>query len=337
LIALEEDEEYRVRAAAVTAVASIRAKDGQTPSAAIQFLEAVLEAEDDNMMGNVVFPDDDMMVEKAFRKLKSGGDEKGNADSDDSSVDDEVPTPSLSYISSQLVADTLLALCHVNASPSIYTDPSTGKSIHASGRHPVAKLMELAKGWLDWEMYRETIRAEVNLATRTGIAGNCHDVIASCAIVSLSSLAILRQSTTNSIHENKDNKSKSSDPLDEVTTAKYYMDIYDSKPPRNDHTRAAAAQAVACICCAADRFEIEAIPALGLLTALEFLLDRIIDEQTSPSLRQTLAMIMMDACTGKVCSMQRVGSIAGRNDLISSAARFLCGPLLASHGGDCGG
>jgi hypothetical protein len=325
-----------VRAAVVTAVASIRAKDGQTPSAAIQFLEAVLEAEDDNMMGNVVFPDDDMMVEKTFRKLKSGGGGKGNADdSDDSSVDDELPTPSLSYISSQLVADTLLALCHVNASPSIYTDPSTGKSIHSTGRHPVVKLMELAKGWLDWEMYRETIRAEVNLSTRTGIAGNCHDVIAACAIVSLSSLAILRQSTTNSIPE--DNKSKSSDPLDEVTTAKYYMDIYDSKPQRNDHTRAAAAQAVACICCAADRFEIESVPALGLLTALEFLLDRITEEQASPSLRQTLAMIMMDVCTGKVCSMQRVGSIAGRNDLITSAARFLCGPLLASHGGDCGG
>ena len=325
-----------MRAAVVTAVASIRAKDGQTPSAAIQFLEAVLEAEDDNMMGNVVFPDDDMMVEKTFRKLKSGGGEKGNADdSDDSSVDDELPTPSLSYISSQLVADTLLALCHVNASPSIYTDPSTGKSIHSTGRHPVVKLMELAKGWLDWEMYRETIRAEVNLSTRTGITGNCHVVIAACAIVSLSSLAILRQSTTNSIPE--DNKSKSSDPLDEVTTAKYYMDIYDSKPQRNDHTRAAAAQAVACICCAADRFEIESVSALGLLTALEFLLDRIIEEQTSPSLRQTLAMIMMDVCTGKVCSMQRVGSIAGRNDLITSAARFLCGPLLASHGGDCGG
>jgi hypothetical protein len=324
-----------VRVAAVTAVASIRAKDGQTPSTAIRFLEAVLEAEDDNMMGNVVFPDDDMMVEKTFRKLKSGGYEKGNSDSDDNSVDDELPTPSLSYISSQLVADTLLALCHVNASPTVYTDPSTGKSIHSTGRHPVAKLMELAKGWLDWEMYRETIRAEVNLATRTGIAGNCHDVIAACAIVSLSSLAILRQSTTHSIPE--DNKSKSRDPLDVLTTAKYYMDIFDSKPQRNDHTRAAAAQAVACICCAADRFEVESIPALGLLTALEFLLDRIIEEQTSPSLRQTLAMIMMDACTGKVCSMQRVGSIAGRNDLITSAARFFCGPLLASHGGDYGG
>jgi hypothetical protein len=45
---------------------------------------------------------------------------------------------------------------------------------------------------------------------------------------------------------------------------------------------------------------------------------------------------MMDSCTGKVCSMQRVGAIGGRNDLISSAARFWHGPLGASHGGDNG-
>jgi hypothetical protein len=45
---------------------------------------------------------------------------------------------------------------------------------------------------------------------------------------------------------------------------------------------------------------------------------------------------MMDSCTGKVCSMQRIGSIAGRNDLITSVARFFCGPLGACHGGDNG-
>lgn len=45
---------------------------------------------------------------------------------------------------------------------------------------------------------------------------------------------------------------------------------------------------------------------------------------------------MMDACTGKVCSMQRVGSIGGRNDFVSCAARFFNGPLGASHGGDNG-
>jgi hypothetical protein len=44
----------------------------------------------------------------------------------------------------------------------------------------------------------------------------------------------------------------------------------------------------------------------------------------------------MDACTGKVCSMQRVGAIAGRNELVSSTARFMNGSLGASHGGDNG-
>jgi hypothetical protein len=45
---------------------------------------------------------------------------------------------------------------------------------------------------------------------------------------------------------------------------------------------------------------------------------------------------MMDSCTGKVCSMQRVGAIAGRNDLISTLARFYLGPLGACHGNDNG-
>jgi hypothetical protein len=47
-------------------------------------------------------------------------------------------------------------------------------------------------------------------------------------------------------------------------------------------------------------------------------------------------MIMMDSCTGKVCSMQRVGAIAGRNDLVTSLARFYLGPLGACHGNDNG-
>lgn len=45
---------------------------------------------------------------------------------------------------------------------------------------------------------------------------------------------------------------------------------------------------------------------------------------------------MLDACTGKVSSMQRVGAIAGRGDLCTSGARFVCGPLGAGHGGDNG-
>lgn len=44
----------------------------------------------------------------------------------------------------------------------------------------------------------------------------------------------------------------------------------------------------------------------------------------------------MDACTGKVCSMQRIGAIAGRNDLVLAANRFLNGALGSGNGGDNG-
>jgi len=49
-----------------------------------------------------------------------------------------------------------------------------------------------------------------------------------------------------------------------------------------------------------------------------------------------LAQLMMDACTGKICSTQRVAAIGGRNDLFTSTARFLNGPLGAANGGDNG-
>jgi hypothetical protein len=64
--------------------------------------------------------------------------------------------------------------------------------------------------------------------------------------------------------------------------------------------------------------------------------ERIVDKTTSSGLRQTLAQLMLDACSGKICSMQRVGAIGGRNDLITSAARYFNGPLGASNGGDNG-
>lgn len=336
----EEDEEYRVRSACITAIASIRAKDGQTPPAAIKFLESVLEAEDASMMGNVVHPDDDMVVEKTFRKMKADAKEKEksesaeNEESDDDDEEDDVAIPSLPYVSSMLVADTLLSLCHVNISSATFIDPETGQTRQVSGDHPVSKLMQLALDWLGWELYREKIRRDLHATSRTGISGNCYDLVAPSAIFSLAILAILRQSTTSSEPTGEGDAPEQE--LDKVTRASFYADIFDSTPQKNDLTRAAAAQAFTCLCCASDRFEVEDKPALGLLTALEFMLDRIVQPRTSPSLRRTLASIMMDACTGKVASMQRVGAIAGRNDLISAASRFYNGPLGASHGGDNG-
>lgn len=362
---MEEDEEYRVRCSVTTAIASIRAKDGQTPPLVIQFLETVLEHEDAEMVSNLVYPDEELMIEKLRRNLddSKGTDSKVRLEKDE--ADRSVLTRS--YVSSTLVADALLALCHVNSMPATIIDPTSGKRVQSSGAHPLSKLLQASTNWLQWELYREQIRMETEEETLSGISGNCYDVAAACAIAGLSTLSITIQSTTDM--EAKRNRNASHNvQLDkrsvhrsnanevDVTSAQYYLDIFNDKPRRNDLTRAACAQAISCICCAADRFE-DSAPSLGLLCALEFLLNSIIgkntsfyltrwndqtnlsvfvDTSTSPGLRHTLSLIMMDACTGKVCSMQRIGAIAGRNDLVLAANRFLNGALGSGNGGDNG-
>eukprot|EP00934_Nitzschia_sp_Nitz4_P008327 Nitzschia sp. Nitz4//scaffold39_size137210//1884//7601//NITZ4_003182-RA/size137210-processed-gene-0.81-mRNA-1//1//CDS//3329550332//8317//frame0 len=344
-VEIEEDEEYRVRSAVVTAIASIRAKDGMTPTAAIQFLETVLDAVDAEMVGNLVSPDEEVFFER--KRRKTDNDEKNQEDDDSDDLADDVIS-SMPHVFGMLVADSLLALCHVNASPAVITDPTTGKPVQKSSNrldHPVTKLMETSRRWLDWELYRENIRAELDENLHSGVSGACYDTIAACAITALSSLAILRQSTTDNpaAPTNPANSSESPETkkrlelLDEAATAPFYTSIFDHRPIRSDVTRAACAQAIGCVCCAADRFEVENKPPVGLLSALEFMLERIVEPTTSPGLRHTLAQLMLDSCSGKICSMQRVGAIGGRNDLITSAARFYNGPLGASHGGDNGG
>jgi hypothetical protein len=338
-IEVEEDEEYRVRAAVIAAIASIRAKDGMTPAPAVQFLETILESVDAEMVGNLVSPDEEVMLGKKRKKMKNPSDADLN----------DVAASSLPYVSSMLVADALLALCYINISPALITDPTTGKPVQSRTSHPVSKLMESSRRWLEWELFREGTRAAIEAQSLSGVSGVCYESIAACALAALSSLAILRQSTTDPPADNDEASLKPKDEsdaairerrrqkmLDEASTAQFYIRIFDSKPQRPDVTRAACAQAVACICCAANRFENESQKPVGLLTALEFILDRIVDASTSPGLRQTLAQLMIDACTGKICSMQRVGIIGGRNDLVASASRFLNGPLGASHGGDNG-
>ena len=344
VVEVEEDEEYRVRSAVIAAVASIRAKDGMTPTSAVKFLEIVLEAVDAEMVGNLVTPDEEVLMEKKRRKVNEEKLEEG----DDDSVDEveAVVVTSLPYASSMLVADALLALCHINISPAFITDPNTGKSVQSTAMHPVAKLMEISRRWLEWELYRERIRGEIEIESLTGVSGVCYDTIAACAITALSTLSILRQSTTDPLPESskdsgmqgdvEDSNSVRRNKLEEVAAASFYISIFDSKPYRSDVTRAACAQAITCICCAADRFESEIKKPVGLLTALEFIFERIVNPDTSPSLRHTLAQLMLDACSGKICSMQRVGAIGGRNDLVTSAARFYNGPLGACYGGDTG-
>lgn len=328
-IDVEEDEEYRVRSAVITAIASIRAKDGMTPPGALIFLETILQAADAEMAGgHVVSQDEEILMEKKV---------KGNKDAVEDSLGDVVLLP---YASSMLIADTLLALSMVNVSPSLIVDPVSGKIVQSNVRHPASRLIELSRRQLDWELYRQRIRHQVEAEVLSGISGVCHDSVAACAVTSLSLLSILRQSTTDPTVElapesdiDETNRRKN---LEEAATAEFYIKIFDSEPRYSDVLRASCAQAIACICCASDRFETPPRKPVGLLTALEFLLSRIVDHETTPGLRHSLANLMLDSCTGKVGSVQRVGVVGGINDLVSSAARLLNGPLGAAAGNDVG-
>lgn len=342
-VEVEEDEEYRVRSAVISAIASIRAKDGTTPASAIQFLETILEAVDAEMVGNLVSPDEDIYLEKRRRKVaREHSDNKEEEVEEEDDLNDGAVS-SMPHVSSMLLADSLLALCHINVSPTLITDPTTGKPVQSNSPHPVTKLMEISRRWLDWELYRESIRTELEARSFSGVAGVCYDTIAACAITALSSMAILRQSTTDRPLEATGRESISGggeksqeEKLQEVATTSFYIRIFDHRPLRSDVTRAACAQAITCVACAADRFDTPGSMPTGLLFSLEFMLRRIVDPSSSPGLRQTLAQLMLDACTGKISSLQRVGAIGGRNDLTTAASRFFNGPLGASHGGDNG-
>ena len=60
------------------------------------------------------------------------------------------------------------------------------------------------------------------------------------------------------------------------------------------------------------------------------------DPSTPSGLRTTLAMLMMDASTGKVCSLQRAASFRSMGSLSRCGSRFANGPLGASAGSDNG-
>lgn len=274
-VEIEEDEEYRVRSAVVTGIACIRAKDGMTPPLAVQFLEAVLESEDAEMAGSLAYTDEELLIGDLYKKNKATY--KGNvSDSDEEMLPlNNKKSSSLRYLSSMLVADALMALCYVNSMPAIITDPTTGKTVQSSGSHPLSRLLKVARNWLDWELYRENLRLKVGQETQVGVSGNCHDLISCCAIVALVNVTILIQSTTDpfSIDSSKEDASER-EKITEPSSGTFYTDIFDAQPQRNDLTRAAAAQAFVCICCAADRFENG--PTTGLLLSLEFLLERIL-------------------------------------------------------------
>lgn len=311
-VELEEDEEYRCRISAVTAIAAVRAKDGFTPRLVIQFLESVLSSDDDDIACHIVYPDEELVAERR----KASPSQTCNYD------------VGLSYERGCLVAGALLAACYVNTQVPTLVDPSTGRTVLQKESHPVDELLRLARDRLEWELYREKVRRDMYTKDAApSFGGTSRGVVSSSAVLATAILAIQKQCTT-------DPSLSTSAELPEAN-ATFYSDIYDARTT-NDTTRAACAQAILCVCCAADRFENKESPPIGLLAALDFVLDRIAGVSTSPGLRLTLASLMMDACTGKVCSLLRVGVVGGHHDLVSCCSRLLSGPLGPCHGGDNG-
>ena len=76
-------------------------------------------------------------------------------------------------------------------------------------------------------------------------------------------------STDGTVGDSGITKRKPDSELDKTATAQFYIDIFDDDLVKGDAIRAAAAQSVACICCASDRDE-------GLLMSFEFMLDRVL-------------------------------------------------------------
>ena len=279
----EEDEEYRVRSSVVIAIACCRAKDGQTPPLVLSFLEEILQGDDDCAVTNLLTLEEGQLIRK--KKAPKIHEQEESLTGEDTMVIAErnlfEEINDIPYTTSSLIAETLLSLCYINASPSLIEDPTTGKISQSKANHPVIPLMQLCYRWLQWDLYKEDIRLESEMANKTGIGK--FSVIAPCAITGLCSLALLRQVTTDSDTDtakltdtNKKRMQESiSRMIDDATSVQYYIDIFNARPIRSDAIRAAAAQAITCLCCAVDRNETDD-DARGLLKALQFLLECIL-------------------------------------------------------------
>ena len=281
----EEDEEHRVRSAAITAIACCRAKDGQTPPLVLRMLEEILAGGDEAVIMNQMSLEENRLIEK--KKLRKTLDDQDISNDEDAMVYTErdlyEEIEELPYSSAFLIGETLLSVCYVNASPKLIEDPTTGKASQSRAHHPVIPLMQACYRWLQWDLYKEDVWLEDEMINMTGMGRN--SIIASCAITALYSLALLRQITTDSdadvTHNADKSKKRKSDAvhkmIDDATSVQYYIDIFDAKPFRADSTRVAAAQAITCLCCAVDRND-DGVDATGLLKALNFLLNRILGE-----------------------------------------------------------
>ena len=269
-VEVEEDEEYRVRTSCITAIASIRAQDGMTPPAVLNFLHEILVSGDKAAQGSLLLPEEEEQLKK--KQDQALNDELANVRRIIGPNDDDVSN--LPYVSLSLVADALLALCHIHVRQQ--------SEYQVKEDHPIVPMMETCRSWLDWDLERVKIKSESNKINFTGIGNACQSTIAPSAITALCHMALLKQITsaspvkspiTDSFAGSKRRNEHSN--LDEPTRAQFYVDLFDN-PTLPDNTRAAAAQAAVCICLAADLSEKSGKEPFGMLTSLEFLLDSII-------------------------------------------------------------
>ena len=236
-------------------------------------------------VGSLLLPsEEDLLKKKQDQALNDdfplGRRIVGPCDDDPSNVE---------YASYSLVADPLLATCHVHVRiQGDDGDPATSAAAPrpqaGASEHPITPLMKLCLSWLEWDLERHRIRARGGEPSRasTRAGESCRSSISTCAVTALCHMALLRQSTTvdgcAAGSPRPGGKRRHSSDLDGACTAQFYIDIFDDPLVGSDAVRAAAAQAVVCVCCAADRHEATSKEASGLLLSLEFLLDRIIGE-----------------------------------------------------------
>ena len=111
------------------------------------------------------------------RKRTENDDSEESDDEEDFVVEQQILDAP--YVSSHIIADVLLSLCHINCRPAVIMD-SSGVAVQVNAAHPILPLMKGCHRWLEWELYKELIRIESNENF-----ANCSTITAACAITSL--------------------------------------------------------------------------------------------------------------------------------------------------------
>ena len=121
-IEFEEDEEYRVRSAVITAIACIRAKDGQTPPLVLEFLELVIPVCDGAVFTSASENGTSRVMQQTNEVSAASALEIGEVPAFIATSPELVG--GLPYVDHVLVANAILALCNVNVRPANPADLS---------------------------------------------------------------------------------------------------------------------------------------------------------------------------------------------------------------------